>query len=98
MTILQYVSLGIKQVYISTPAGGALTPLFLMTEFHSYFEKEWASFQEINDSSNSSPVLLWETGKAFSLLEVVVKYNFFKNMKLLSEQNNDTCLLQKLLV
>ena len=33
-------------------------------EFDSYLRREWASFLEINDSPETSPTILWETGKA----------------------------------
>ena len=40
------------------------TSLLHDPEFNSYFEEEWASFLEIKDSPKSSPMILWETGKA----------------------------------
>lgn len=53
------------------------TSLLQDQDFDSYFKREWACFLEINDSPETSPSLLWETGKAV-LRGKIISYSVYK--------------------
>lgn len=56
------------------------TPLLEDQEFDSYFKREWTFFMEMNDSPNTSPTLLWQTGKAV-LRGKIISYSSYKKRK-----------------
>lgn len=60
-------------------------------EFETLIKREWASFLEINDSSTSSPTILWETGKA--VLRGIISFSAYKKKK---ENQQESELHQKI--
>lgn len=56
------------------------TSLLKDPEFNNIIKKEWTSFLEINDSPETSPSLLWQTGKAV-LRGVIISYSTYKKKK-----------------
>lgn len=56
------------------------TSLLEDTEFNTLIRREWASFLEMNDSPETSPSLLWETGKAV-IRGTIISYASHKKRK-----------------
>lgn len=50
------------------------------SEFDSYLRREWASFLERNDSPETSPSTLWETGKV-GLRGKIISFSIHKKRK-----------------
>ena len=68
------------------------TSLLKDPEFDHYFRREWASFLELNDSPETSPALLWESGKAV-LRGRIISYSSYKKKK---EKEQETQLQQNI--
>lgn len=68
------------------------TSLLKDHDFDSYLKREWACFLELNDSPETSPSLLWETGKAV-LRGKIISFSVYKKRK---EKDQQAELEQKI--
>ena len=81
-----------NQQHKHTPRWRFNTSLLDDPDFDSYHKREWASFLEINDSPESSPTLIWETGKAV-LRGRIISFSVHKKKK---EKEQEVRLEQKI--
>lgn len=61
--------------------------LLLDSDFDNFIKKEWAFFLEMNDSPETSPSLLWETGKAV-ITGTNISYSSYRKKQQQQLENN----------